>query len=55
MEILPSQISDKLKIKISEQVEQKKVQLRKLQALYSEPEQVPKEIKILNGQLQPGI
>ena len=40
-------ISDKLKIKISEQVEQKKVQLRKLQALYSEPEQVPKEIKIL--------
>ena len=40
-------ISDKLKIKISEQIEQKKVQLRKLQALYSEPEQVPKEIKIL--------
>ena len=40
-------ISDKLKIKISEKIEQKKVQLRKLQALYSEPEQVPKEIKIL--------
>lgn len=40
-------LSDKLIIKVSEQVEQKKVELRKLQALYSEPKQIPKEIKTL--------
>ena len=40
-------LSEKLIIKVSKRVEQKKVELRKLQALYSEPKQIPKEIKTL--------
>ena len=40
-------LSEKLIIKVSKRVEQKKVELRKLQALYSEPKQLPKEIKTL--------
>ena len=38
--------SDEIKTSIKEKIEQKKVELQKLQQLYSKPESIPEEVKV---------
>jgi len=40
------QLKEKIKIKVAKKIEAKKVELRKMQELYSNPEKLPKELKV---------